>query len=406
MPEGRLTLVVVAHPGRQHSHEAAQALHGAGWLAGYWSGVPCLAEHGRWVPRALWRRMIRYHSVNLPRQRVHWFPWPPVLRKVAGLITVLEIGRIIEYWGYSRFDHWAARKLKAERNLAAVIAYENSALETFKIAKSLGLVTILDAASFHHSAQSSSTGAQWTDRFLNHTKRKKDLEISLADHIITASEMARQTYLAAGVPPDRVHEITLGADLHMFSPGALPRMVAERPMRALYVGKTNVTKGIDILLAAFKRANHDGAARLELVGPAGDAQGQVERELGNEIEYQASKSQPELVGHYRDADCLVLPSRFDSFGMVVAEALACGLPVIVSDMVGAKSLVTEGENGWVVPVGNVEALAQRLRWCIEHRQALADMRASAAQSAQRASWPHYHQRLIATLGEILQGRAA
>jgi glycosyltransferase involved in cell wall biosynthesis len=119
-----------------------------------------------------------------------------------------------------------------------------------------------------------------------------------------------------------------------------------------------------------------------------------------------SKSQPELVNHYRDADCLVLPSRFDSFGMVVAEALACGLPVIVSDMVGAKSLVVEGENGWIVPVGDVEALARRMRWCVEHRPALAEMRINAARSAQRASWPHYHQRLIATLDGIFRDRTA
>jgi len=394
--------VVVAHPGRQHSHEAALALDGAGWLAGYWAGIPCLAHHARWVPEFLWKRMMRYHFIDLPPARVRWLPWPPLMRKFAMLVPSLHLVGAMEYWGHALFDWWTSRGLYATPNLTAVIAYENSAVRTFKAAKRLGLVTILDAASVHHTAQKAEMVYGNAKANLQRTRQQKDMEISLADHIVTASAMARQSYLSAGVAPDRVHEVTLGADLKIFGPVLRPRREETRPFRFLYVGKTNIAKGIDTLLAAFCLVNGDRAARLEIVGPIGDGHHLVENEDRDDVKYLPPKLQPDLVALYQDADCLILPSRFDSFGMVVAEALACGLPVIVSDMVGAKSLVVEGENGWIVQVGNIDVLAQRLRWCIDHRSAMASMREAAARSAQLASWKHYHQRLISTLSGILK----
>src|SRR5262249_19340883 len=59
-----------------------------------------------------------------------------------------------------------------------------------------------------------------------------------------------------------------------------------------------------------------------------------------------------------------LPSRVDGFGMAVPEAMACGVPAIVSDMVGAKEVIEEGHNGFIVPSGNSDALVDRMRWCI------------------------------------------
>ena len=74
--------ILVTHPGRQHSHREAIALARAGRLAGYWSGAPSLARHGRFVPRALWRRLVRYEAIDLPAGAdVRWAPWVPALRR-------------------------------------------------------------------------------------------------------------------------------------------------------------------------------------------------------------------------------------------------------------------------------------------------------------------------------------
>jgi glycosyltransferase involved in cell wall biosynthesis len=93
----------------------------------------------------------------------------------------------------------------------------------------------------------------------------------------------------------------------------------------------------------------------------------------------------------------VLPSRNESFGMVVAEALAAGLPVVVSDRVGAAELIAEGKNGWVVPAGDAGALTARLLACADDRAALRRMRSACLEAAAAADWSVYHRRLPALL---------
>ena len=87
--------------------------------------------------------------------------------------------------------------------------------------------------------------------------------------------------------------------------------------------------------------------------------------------------------------------------MVVPEALACGVPVIVSDMVGAKQLIEEGRNGFVIPVGDVDALVDRMRWFIMNAELLETMSRAARATAERLSWTGYRQRLVTAVQEVL-----
>lgn len=114
-----------------------------------------------------------------------------------------------------------------------------------------------------------------------------------------------------------------------------------------------------------------------------------------------SLSQAELAARLRAADCLVLPSRNESFGMVVPEALASGMPAVVSDRAGAADLIAEGENGWVVPAGDAGALAARLLRCAQGREELRRMRPACLASAAAADWPLYRRRLPALLRALL-----
>ena len=114
-------------------------------------------------------------------------------------------------------------------------------------------------------------------------------------------------------------------------------------------------------------------------------------------------AQAGLPDMYRGADCFVLPSRHDSFGMAVLEAMACGLPAIVSEMVGASEAIEEGRNGWTVPLADVPALTRRMAWCVENRAALAAMRPAARAAAERYSWERYGETLMAAMAGILGG---
>jgi glycosyltransferase involved in cell wall biosynthesis len=397
--------VLITHPGRQHSHQAALALERAGMLAGYWAGVPAVAEQARRVPASLRRRFARYAPVPLDPRRVRWFPLTPALRRLGDAMLPPGAAARADLLACRLFDRWAAAALP-RAGVDAVIACEISALATFRAARRLGIVTILDAPSLHHRAQDRLHGTTDPAGLHRRIARVKDEELALADQVLTVSGLARDTYLDAGLPPARVHALMLGADLELFTPGDEPRL-AGAGFTFLFCGATLRRKGFDVLLQAFDRvAAEVPAARLRVVGPRGDAASMLAGRGGELVSVSGPVDQPGLAAELRRADCLVLPSRNDSYGMVVPEALACGLPVLVSDMVGAKELVDRGRNGWIVPAGEIAALADQMTWCARHPEALRGMREACRRSAEAATWPAYHRRLAELLRAIVPERAA
>jgi glycosyltransferase involved in cell wall biosynthesis len=477
--------VLITHPGRQHSHQAALALARAGMLAGYWSGVPAVAEQAHRVPRRLRRLFARYGPVALDPRLVRWQPLTPGLRRLGDRLLPPRGAAWIDLAACRLFDRWAAARLRRAGLLDAVIACEISALSTFLAARRAGIVTILDAPSLHHAAQDRLHGTTDPPRLHHRITAIKDREIALADHILTVSELARETYLEAGVPAARVHAVPLGADLELFTPAAAdaargaatppadgtlgesgrrglaaaPRVdgtaavgaaavgtaavgtvavgaaavgtvavgaVAvgtaaagaadrggpaagggEAEFRFLFCGAAIRRKGFDLLLDAFERVRQTAPeVRLRVVGPSGAAAAGLAAGGGMGITLTGPVGQRELADELRRADCLVLPSRNDSYGMVVPEALACGLPVLISDMVGAKELVEPGRNGWIVPAGDAAPLAEQMIWCARHAAAVRGMRPECRRSAEAATWPAYHQRLAALLRSVLAAGSA
>ena len=145
-------------------------------------------------------------------------------------------------------------------------------------------------------------------------------------------------------------------------------------VRYLYVGRLIERKGLDVLLEAFRRLE---AGELWVAGD-GPLRGEVEAAAAREprLRLLGHLEGEALVDVYREADVLIVPSYYEPWGLVVHEALAHGLPVIVSDQVGAgDDLVEPGANGYVVPAGSPQALAEAMEaltaWTAEQWQAVA-----------------------------------
>ncbi len=366
-------------------------------LAGYWAGVPALERHGRHVPERLWRRLVRYAPLPLPEARVRWFPWIPALRRLGDLALTTRLAAWTDFLACRLFDRGVAARLRMG-NADAVIACEISALATFRKARRLGMITILDAAATHHQTQDRFHGFVESPRLHRRIIAIKDAEIALADHVLTVSELARQSYLEAGVPAERVHCVPLGVDIDLFASST-----RDTPGGAgttfVFVGAASRVKGFNLLLEAFARVRAaEPSAHLLVIRPSGDA---AFAGVPSGVTVSGPLPQAELAARFRTADCLVLPSRNESFGMVVPEALAAGLPVLVSDRVGAKDLVAEGRTGWIVPA-DVSALADRMTWCAGHPEAVRAMRPECRQAAENATWQRYERRLTEVVRTIIE----
>lgn len=379
--------ILVTHPGLQHAHQLALALHERGLLQAFWSGVPIAAPDEplpRWLP-AYYRERIR--RVPIPASlRLHPARFQIALRALgaASKAGVNVDPHRVFHW----FDAWAARRVYSTRP-AIVVAYENSAYHTFAAAKTVGARCILDAASFHHKASArllSLTPASYTIE----VDRRKDAEVQMADLILTCSPLAADTYIANGVPAAKVQSLLLGAE----PPSDIPRWEPhEGPPRFLFAGALSRLKSIDSIVAAFQRLHADGLDyELRFVGGVADNSLLKAIQETPHATHVPNVPQRDLFRIFAWADCLLLPSRFDSFGMVVAEAMSCGTPAIVSTQTGSKALIeTFPGSGWIVDLG-VEPLYKLLRRLIVNPSELRHARPAALNSAKQFSWEMYRQR--------------
>lgn len=387
--------ILVAHPELQHAHQLAWALDEAGWLDIFCTGVPVVDSRnpgsGFW---GLFQHRLKAIPVS-PAKRRHAVIFPLMRR----LLSSRRLAPIARNWTYVLkrvFDRWIALQIRL-RKPDMVVCYENSALHSFRAAQAVGAICVLDAASVHYQAGHAwltGTGRQdplWVDE-------RKAQEIALADAILTCSEFAANTYRVAGVPDEKIYPNPVGTDL----PDVRPvEKSLDGPCKFVFSGTLMRRKAVDLLLDIFESFHHQNIpATLTLIGGVTETDlADRARKLPN-VTHQTFMPQSALFEEIARHDCLVLPSRFDSFGMVVPEAMAVGVPAIVSERVGAKCIIEQHpEAGWIVPC-DAEAIASQILELVRHRERLAEASIAARRAAQDYTWASYRTRVVDALTTI------
>jgi D-inositol-3-phosphate glycosyltransferase len=231
-----------------------------------------------------------------------------------------------------------------------------------------------------------------------------------ADRIVAATEAERsQLELLYGINHQKVSIVPPGVDTHHFYP--IPADEAKEAIgispedrMALFVGRIEPLKGVDTLIRAMaivKRTCKQFVCPHYLVIIGGDPEGHPERDEGEMGRLQAlarslglddivlflgKRGQQTLPYYYSAAEVVVMPSHYESFGMVALEAMACGTPVIASQVGGLAYLVQEGETGFFVPAQDPEVLAEKLRLMFVNHDLRAEMGRQAVTYAQSYRW--------------------
>jgi glycosyltransferase involved in cell wall biosynthesis len=368
---------LIGNPSRQHSDQLALALQDVNLLDHYVHGSPLRPETSARLKPSKREELGCFRLLLALNVRLSPSSWN------------VEWAHRIYHW----FGRTLARRFSPDRHLA-VIAYENAALEPFRKAKKAGKITILDAASLHHRWQLGIT----PDAGLQARNAIKDEEIALADHVLTCSELARTSYLDAGLAPDRCHVLGYGVDVAVFTPATGPRDPG--PIRFIYVGALSRDKGADTLAEACAMLKAQGIRfSLECVG---DTEPDMAKRFAPFAKISGKLPHAEMAKRYRSADCLIHPSRFDSFAAVVAEAMASGIPAIVSDRTGAQAMIKEGETGWGMPTGDAKVLALRMTEIALNPDQCHAMRAACRAEAENWTWESYRAHAGALIARLLE----
>lgn len=243
----------------------------------------------------------------------------------------------------------------------------------------------------------------------------EDQLVKSCDRIITATEreiMELERFYDA--PADRMQVIPCGVDLNLFRPvdqATARRRLGFDPEQKLllYVGRLEPQKGIERLLAAISRLKHLRKIKLAVIGGDGHHEPEFQRllQLSKELDirdkvfFAGRINQPDLPAYYSAANLLIVPSHHESFGLVALEALACGTPVVASDVGAMRNIIIENETGCVVSRADPRRLADKIEAYFNGLRfglgAPETIRASVAEFG----WPNIADALIEEYESIL-----
>lgn len=223
-------------------------------------------------------------------------------------------------------------------------------------------------------------------------------------------------------PPEKIVIIPPGVDTSVFHP--VPHMRAREwigsydDKMVLFVGRIDPVKGLDTWFRAMKQVvDEDPTLRRRmcvcLIGGDLDDDSdpdselarllQLQQELGisDLVTFLGGRAQQSLPFYYSAADAVVMPSRYESFGLAALEAMACGTPVVASDVGGLSFLIRDGETGFLVPEGNAALLAEKISLLLHNSKLKNEMGKRGVAQAQDYSWSNIAERMIELYDEVL-----
>jgi glycosyltransferase involved in cell wall biosynthesis len=372
----------------KHSVHTARALHDAGLLARYLA--PTLLRRPLTVPGFSNTSVVR--RLNEARV-VPDVQGLPLSRLAAAEAVARGLRRIAA-------DAWSIRASHAVYDVEATLRARRSAVLHFtsgigahlaRRARRSGSIVVCERRGLHHFAYAIPGAGTWPESAIG---RRLEAEYDRADLIVVYSRAAARTFHDAGFTEDRIAVVPLGTDVSQFTPDETQRGALTR---VLFVGRQDRQKGFDLFIRLVEQLPREVEVRV-IGHPAPSAVEALTR-IRPEAVFTGIVGHDALVREYRQATALVLPSRAESWGLVVGEAMACGLPVVVSDACGSADMVVNGRSGFVVPAGDVDALRAAVVSLHEDRGRVLSFAAAAVTDVRAWTWERHAREIVSLYRE-------
>jgi glycosyltransferase involved in cell wall biosynthesis len=364
--------------GKFHTFDLARELQVRGALATIFTGYP----------------RFKLQNEALPDEIIKTFPWVQTPYMAFPWKNSLPHAFVREWENLSAitFGDYVARNLP-ECDL--YVGLSGSALPAGKKAHERGAKFICDRGSSHIRAQDyllREEYALWNIPFVcidPRTIAREESEYEEADCITVPSTFVYRTFVEQGVSANKLRLLSYGVNLSRFQPVDKPD---SKRFDILFVGGMSLRKGVQYLVQAYQKIKHP-AKSLTFVGSpsAGLIEALTTRGLWPEDAIVLGHMpQTELKKVMSRSHVLVLPSLEEGLAMVMAQAMACACPVVASNHTGAEDLMTDGVEGFIVPVRDVSALTDQLQQLADEPILRDSMSEKALQKVQDlGGWSDY-----------------
>lgn len=410
--------VVLSHPtGSPFVRAVLRTLVRDRRLESFWTAIamPPGLGNSRILSEGLRRELGRRAFPEVPWTQTRVRPMRETIRLGAQRLGLTGMVRHEGGWAsvdqvYRALDRNVAGYLRRHpSSMTAVYAYEDGAYHTFSAAKSLGIKRIYDLPIAHWRMlrrllqEEASLHPGWapTMEGLDDSADKlarKDEEIRLADQLVVASSFTRRSV-----------EEAFGANLQIaVVPYGAPPTLADRPSRrapgeplhVFYAGHLSQRKGLVYLIAAMEKLTIPW--RITLAGPRPDnSPAELDHFMADErCVWLGHVPHRTLLEKMCAAHVFVFPSIVEGFGMVLYEAMAAGLPVITTPNTAGPDIMTDGREGYIVPIRDPDAIASKLTTLFEDGPLREQMALAALACAARSGWDGYEAGVSALLDRL------
>ena len=369
----------------------------------------------RFVPGGLRNECLR-RSYAISPKRLRARPGREALRLAAQKFRWSFLNKHETGWAsvdqvYQDLDRTVARELpqRARAGVGGVYSYEDGALETFRAATKVGLKRFYDLPIAYWETlrrileEEKARLPEWEPTLVGTRDSegklaRKTEEAALADVIVVpslfvlnsmpASIRAEKECVVAefGSPPANL-------DAARRAPGKSAKL------RVLFAGSMSQRKGLADVFAAMKLLKRADVELVVMGSPI--APMEFYRDQYADFTYMSTRPHGEVLKLMQDCDVLVLPSLVEGRALVQQEAMANGLPLIITENTGGEDLIVPGETGFLVPIRSPEAIAEKIAWLADHREVLPDMRVAAVKKSEEYPWMRYRDRILSALTACL-----
>lgn len=299
----------------------------------------------------------------------------------------------------------AAKKIIEQVDI--FIFYNGSGLYTCQLVKALDLHTIciVEAVNTHVSYQENilrfeyeKLGIPWLPFHKKEVERRIE-EYSIADYILVPSTFVFNSFIEMGFSPKKLLKVPYGFNSFVKQERSVgSNKKNSKELVILYVGSISVRKGLRYLINAFKQLEYPNK-RLRLVGPISSPSGIEDIAIDDElIFFTGALKGNALTREYENADIFCLPSLEEGLALVLGEAISFGLPIIATTNSGANDIITDGIEGFIVPIADENAIAKKLQDLVNDNELLKAMSLAAQKKARELNgWDETSVLLIDTV---------